>query len=410
MKTHRVATSDIGQSTQEQTHPEWGEIAPKPHTTDQAFSAPLTKSTRSHVKFPFVRSQFSKSERPAYQWHKCGVAAQATPENLDSRCDELINQIRKHVLHRRGINAAQDEVLITSGMEESQRLLASHLTASNSVIAIEHFASATFQAIYHSMGVALHPVSVDEQGSIAGYPLKHCHYLYAIPTNHSLMPLERRHAFLKQAHDEDFTIIEADDEGDSNFLDHPLPALKSIDHQGRVIYTGSLTHSISSHVTIGYIVANATLIEQLRMQQQRTQCGLSMRTQHTAANFFALGYYESHVRRIRHVLERKWIKMIVGLEQHLQACEIHATPGSLGIQLTLPAPLSEQLVIDRAATKHILIEPNNKVLAESATRSNMISLGFSAIAENDIEQGLSTLGSVISDLLKEAHSHLEPTT
>ena len=49
------------------------------------------------------------------------------------------------------------------------------------------------------------------------------------------MPLERRIELLKLASERDFIIIEDDYEFETNYVNEPCPALKSLDDEGRVM-------------------------------------------------------------------------------------------------------------------------------------------------------------------------------
>ena len=73
-----------------------------------------------------------------------------------------------------------------------------------------------------------------------------------------------RRALLDLTRQHDFIIIEIDYEFEMNFLEPATPALKSQDHDGRVIYVGSLSKSVFPGLRLGYLVAPEQLIEQAR--------------------------------------------------------------------------------------------------------------------------------------------------
>ena len=78
------------------------------------------------------------------------------------------------------------------------------------------------------------------------------------------MPLERGEALLEAAQKHDLIIIEDDYESESSFDEQPIPALKSLDRNNRVIYIGSLSKSLAPGLRVGYIVAPPELIKELR--------------------------------------------------------------------------------------------------------------------------------------------------
>ena len=78
------------------------------------------------------------------------------------------------------------------------------------------------------------------------------------------MPIDRRRQLLEAARTDDFVIFEDDHESELNFSARPLPALKSLDSEDRVIYIGSLSKTISHGLRIGYLVGPSELIRELR--------------------------------------------------------------------------------------------------------------------------------------------------
>ena len=83
------------------------------------------------------------------------------------------------------------------------------------------------------------------------------------PTS-STMPLTRRRALLDRARDIDAVIVEDDYEFEMSFLQPPLPALKSLDGDGRVIYVGSFSKSLFPGLRLGYLVGSPEFIREAR--------------------------------------------------------------------------------------------------------------------------------------------------
>ncbi|MBP0656919.1 aminotransferase class I/II-fold pyridoxal phosphate-dependent enzyme, partial [Mycobacterium tuberculosis] len=78
------------------------------------------------------------------------------------------------------------------------------------------------------------------------------------------MSPQRRQNLLQLAEQNDSIIIE--DEYDAQVLvqNTTIPALKSLDRHGRVIYLGSLSKPLAPGLRLGYIVAAPELIQELR--------------------------------------------------------------------------------------------------------------------------------------------------
>src|SRR6202042_1558911 len=109
---------------------------------------------------------------------------------------------------------------------------------------------------------------VDEAGLVLD-ALPQLDYLFVTPSHQSpttaTLPLERRERLLRQAELHDFVLIEDDYEAENLYAGTPMPALKSLDKTGRVIYIGSVSKSLSPALRLGYIVAPRALIRELRV-------------------------------------------------------------------------------------------------------------------------------------------------
>ena len=92
-------------------------------------------------------------------------------------------------------------------------------------------------------------------------------YVFVTPNHHCptmvAMSEERRQALLADAEANDRVIIE--DGYDSQLADEaPQQALKSADRAGRVIYVGSMSKTLAPGLRLGFIVAPAPLVAELR--------------------------------------------------------------------------------------------------------------------------------------------------
>ena len=152
------------------------------------------------------------------------------------------------------------------------------------------------------------PVAVDEEGVVVD-GLPPLDYLFVTPSHQSpttvTLSLQRREQPLRRAEQGDFVIIEDDYEAENLYHGTPMPALKSLDKGGRVIYVGSLSKSLSPALRLGYIVAPRALIDELRVLRHAMVRHPSAFLQHAYALFLSLGHHEAHARRVNQaMLER----------------------------------------------------------------------------------------------------------
>jgi GntR family transcriptional regulator/MocR family aminotransferase len=390
----------------EQVNPKWcNRIKKRP----SEFSSLNKDKDWIKYPYPFIYGHINVEEFPLYQWRECSRTAESRGKLhewvegfIDMDDPELVTQIRQKILSKRGIVAQTDEVLITLGTQNSLFLLASLLGDKGVTFGVENPGYAQLRQILSLCDSPIKTLEMDQQGIKMGTQLKNCDYVCVTPSHQYpttvTMSVERRKALLKQACQDDFVVIEDDYESEVNFIEEPLPALKSFDQHGRVIYVGSLSKSLTPGIRIGYLVADKTLVRELRKLRHLHYRHPPSNNQRITALFISQGYYDSHVRRMRRAYEDKWLLMQQGIQRHLSTCEVHSTEGSFCFWIGLPSGISSQLLREKAASKGILVESGDSLFMQEDAPNNYIRLGFSAINSKKILQGLAILGELIDEL------------
>ena len=244
----------------------------------------MTPSTRRNIvkpkewlryQYPFLYGQFDPSLFPTNDWRECARGALSVLEIhnwardlVDGDDPELIDQLRLHVLPRRGIWASPDEIIVTIGAQQALYLLAQLLLGKNTTIGVEDPGYPDARNIFSTMSDRVIGLPVDEDGLQMSSALNGCDYVYLTPGHQCpttvTMPLERRSELLSLARENDFVIIE--DDYETEFLPdaRETPSLKSLDVDGRVLYVGSLSKVLAPGLRLGYIIAPAPVIHELR--------------------------------------------------------------------------------------------------------------------------------------------------
>jgi len=402
---------DVSETTQSinKTHSDKLKWNDRLKNKPSSFSAVKKDKNWVTYSYPFIYGQIEHTHFPLYQWRECTRIAQNKnsihewiEDYIDADSKELISQIRHNILPKRGIVASPEQILITLGTQNSLYLLASLLTNEETVVGLEDPGYVDQRHIFSSARSQLAFLEIDHNGVVLGKQLEPCDYVCITPSHQYpttvTMPIERRVALLEQAMSDDFIIIEDDYESEINFHERPLPALKSMDKDGRVIYTGSLSKSLSPGLRIGYLVADEELITELRSLRRLQYRHPPVNNQSTTALFIGQGYYDSHLRRMRALYEAKWTLMSQGIKKHFKNCEVHETRGSFCFWIGLPNALKSTDLVTHAVSFSILVESGDSLFAKTSAPKNFIRLGFSAIPENKIEEGLEKLGNLIHQL------------
>ena len=212
------------------------------------------------------------------------------------------------------------------------------------------------------------------------------------------MPLERRHALLNMAQEEDIILIEDDYESESSFDDQPVPALKSLDRSNRVIYVGSLSKSLAPGLRIGYIVAAPELLQELRALRRLMIRHPTTFVQRTLAMFISLGHYEAQLRRLAQAQKERHAALITAMTEHLPECRITPVRGGGSCWVQLPDHVSA-LALARSAARHgVLIEPGDIFFKSPVAPGNFIRLGYQSIPAQKIPQGIQALAQAMREV------------
>ena len=124
---------------------------------------------------------------------------------------------------------------------------------------------------------------------------------------------------------------------DSQLLDEaPQQALKSLDRSGRVVYVGSMSKTLAPGLRLGYIVASADLIAELRALRRFMLRHPPANNQRAVALFLSLGHHEALVRRLSAAFDERRKRLVQAISAFLP--EWRSTDSAGGTSLWLEGP------------------------------------------------------------------------
>ena len=244
------------------------------------------------------------------------------------------------------------------------------------------------------------PLPVDQTGLVLDRQLDGCDCIYVTPSHQSpttvTMPLDNRYRLLEQACTQDILVIEDDYESELNYQSDPLPALKSLDNNDRVIYVGSLSKTIAPGLRIGFVVGARELIAQLRALRRLMLRHPATNNQHTLALFLARGYHDSLVRKLLAAYTERHRIMARALAEHLPECRLAQGFGGSSFWVEGPGGLDCRSLARRAADAGLVIEPGDIFFQQPNPPLRYFRLGFSAIGQEQIEPGVRLLAGLMA--------------
>lgn len=358
------------------------------------------------LPYPFVTGQPDVREFPARAWARAlrdTLLPQHIHESLDDRggADDplLVRTLCREVLPARGITATPDQVLITMGSRHGLRLLAEALLAPGATVAMEEPGSQEARRSFLASGATVLPISVDEEGlrppeSFAGLDLLYLTPNHHNPTNVTLSP-ERRRTLLARLAGHDTIVIEHDADSELRYLGESAPALQSADTSGRIVHLGSFSEFLAPGLRLGYLVADARLVAELRGHRGAGLVHPPGQLQRALALLIGSGEYQRVVLRHCLRMRRRWEEISEAVADHLPWTRPGPACGS-SLWLRGPEGLDCRDVQIRALYRGVAIERGDVCFAAPAPPTNFLRLGFSVIPVERIRPGVRELAAVLA--------------
>lgn len=357
-------------------------------------------------QYPFVYGQTDRELFPLAEWRECSrqlnamrTFDQLTSDSPDADDPELVDQIRRKLLPRRGVSAQADEILVTLGAQNALYMIVGLLVGPSETVVMGNPGYPDFRNSVRLRTNRLRTIPVDGAGLPVDARLDGANYVFVTPSHHFpttvTMSKERRRLLLNAAAAHDFVIIEDDYEPEANYIAEASPALKSSDTDGRVIYVGSLSKSLFPGLRLGYIVGPPNLIAEMRALRRLMFRHPPTTTQRVAGLFIAQGHHETHVRRQHCAYKQRWETMKRALDEQMPGMSTAPTFGGTSFWVRGPAQLDSGALAQRAAARGVIIEPGAVHFAEAEPPRNFFRLGFSSIDEVNIYPGIRIIAELI---------------
>lgn len=241
----------------------------------------------------------------------------------------------------RGIHCGPEQVFITSGYRATLELFARALLAPGDGVWVEDPGYPPTGALLREAGMALVPVPVDADGidvarGVAMAP--DARAAVVTPAHQSplcvSLSLPRRLALLDWAAQRQGWIVEDDYDGEYRYVSRPLPALQSLDRDGRVLYAGTFSKVLFPALRLAYLVVPPAQVGRFDAASQVFSGGGPTLTQAIVADFMAEGHFARHIQRMRRLYAERRALTAQGLETIL-APHLRIAPQPGGMHLLL---------------------------------------------------------------------------
>ncbi|TFE04019.1 PLP-dependent aminotransferase family protein [Jeotgalibacillus salarius] len=320
-----------------------------------------------------------------------------------------IDQLQTWLIARmkqRHIHIKQEELLVTSGACQAIDLIARILMDEETCVVVESPTYMEALEIFRNYTDRILTTPVDENGlntvelekmlaqrMLENKPLPKV--LYTIPTfqnpTGTTLSNERRTHLLKLASVYDFLIMEDDAYGELYF-NEPVPTLKSLDQEGRVLYIGSLSKVIAPGMRIGWVAADKVWIQTLFRFKKDLDHPFS---QSVMATYLETVNWPNHLNKLQGAYQSKCKVLTDALATYMPKTVSWTKPdGGYFVWLTIQGADTSKL-LDQATRAGVSYIPGKYFFLEKEKGMEYLRLSFSAAGEEEIVEGVKRLAGVI---------------
>lgn len=304
-----------------------------------------------------------------------------------------------------------DELIVTSGGQQANELSCKVLLNEGDTLLCESPSFIGSLNAFRSYNVNLVGVDMENDGiniekledALKKQP--NVKVLYLIPNFQNptgrTMSFEKRKAVYELACRYDFIILEDDPYGELRFAGENIPSIKSLDTEGRVIYSSTFSKLISSGFRTGFVSAPAPIIQKMIVCKQVSDVHSNIWAQVVSHRFITTVDREAHFNKLRAIYKKKSDLMCSYIDEGFSKQVSYIRPqGGLFVWCTLPDSCDMNEFCKKAVQEYkIAVVPGNSFSIDENEVSHSFRLNYSTPTNENIEKGMEILAKMTRDIL-----------
>lgn len=304
-----------------------------------------------------------------------------------------------------------DDLIVTSGGQQANELSCKVLLNEGDTLLCESPSFIGSLNAFRSYNVNLKGIEMEDDGinlEKLEDTLKNdrnVRVLYLIPNFQNptgrTMSLAKRKAVYELACKYDFIILEDDPYGELRFAGENIPTIKSLDTEGRVIYSSTFSKLISPGFRTGFVSAPAPIIQKIVVCKQVSDVHSNIWAQVVSHRFMTTINREEHFNKLRSIYKEKADLMCGYIDSGFSKKISYIRPeGGLFIWCTLPENCDMESFCKKAVRDYkIAVVPGNSFSINENDKCSSFRLNYSTPANAQIEKGMEILAAMTREML-----------
>jgi GntR family transcriptional regulator/MocR family aminotransferase len=317
-----------------------------------------------------------------------GVAELAYPDPRGS--PRLRQAIAAYLLVSRGVDCRPEQVFVTAGYRASLDLVARVLLRPGDRACIEDPYYPATLTLLRAAGLRVACVPVDGEGlRVDRLVSRHADARAVVVTPAHQAPLgvsmtlARRMRLLAWASAQAAWIVEDDYDSEFRYLGAPLPALKSADNAGRVLYAGTFSKVLQPGLGLAYLVVPPAQVDAFTRHVVRCGNGCAHLHQEIVADFMELGHFPRHIRRMRGLYAKRRGWLVDALAAAFgRRVQVDLQAGGMHLLARFPGHGPDAALADRARSRGLAAQALSR-RSSGAHAGQGLLMGFTNVASQE---------------------------
>ncbi len=316
----------------------------------------------------------------------------------------LRHALAEHLAERRGVVCAPDDIIIVTGTQQAITLAARVLIDEGDITAIEE---PHYQYLLHALsahGARVVGVRTDRDGLVVAEVPPRARLICVTPSHQfpsgAVMSPARRIELLEFAARHDSWILEDDYDSELRHDGRPLPALRSLDLSGRVIFAGTFSKTLFPSLRLGYIVCPRGLRMDLWRAKLLDDLSCPELEQVALAAFIQGRQFERHLGRVVKELGLRRQALVESLERHAgEAIEISASHAGTHLVVWLKGlrPRELQPLMEAAAARGLGLHAIHPHYLRPPPRPGLL-MGYAGLAPEELRAAAEVFGRCLREV------------
>lgn len=322
----------------------------------------------------------------------------------------LRSWIADRMNRRLGTSLDCDNILITHGSQQALDLSGRVFLDEGDVVLCESPTYLAAIAAFRAYGCRFIGVPTDSNGmdidalEVLLKTTPNVKIVYVIPDFQNptgrTWSLERRMRLAELSERYNVAVLEDNPYGELRYEGEHMPAVKSFDRCGNILFTSTFSKIFCPGYRIGWIAGDKDIINKYILSKQGADLQCNTLAQMVIHKYTEMFDIDSHIDKIREVYRKRRDLAIETMRKVFPKEVMFEKPnGGLFAWAELPEGMNARDIFDMSLKKNVAFVPGGSFYPNDK-KLNTFRINFSNMSEEKIVEGLEILGKILRDTLE----------